>query len=369
MSPGERTFALLIRLYPREFRDRYREDLLAFYRQDREHVRYGTGPLRSVRFWAATVRDLTRAAWNYRRLARMETHMTPPKSGPFSRLRWDLRFAWRGLWATRGVTLAALAVLTIGIGASTSIFSVVDAVVLRGLPYPHGDELFLISTSDSGRSAPMMVPEYRDLRARQTSFLEMGASSGSLPYFTVDEPSEAVGTTRITASLLKVLGVAPARGRALEEDDERPGAPPVALISNRLWRRLYNADPNIVGRTVTFKNGAVSAATPATTTLTVVGVMPEGFTYPIRTATFDLWVPFVPTPLQASRGKARNYMLSVVGRLRPGLTLEQASAEMERLRGAIAAENPGWLGAGETFVARKLQDTIVGSSIRAGSSW
>ena len=354
-----RIFVWLLRLYPRAFRERYRDELVAFFRQDRGHPKYGSGPLRPIRFWRATLRDLVRTAWSQHQRVRLEAQMTPPKSGLLSKLQWDLRFAWRGLWATRGVTVAALAVLTIGIGASTSIFSVVDAVVLRGLPYPESDRLHTIAINLDSKPAPMMVPDYRDVRARQTSFEELGGASGSPPFVTADEPVESMTGVKITASLLKVLGVAPARGRALDESDERPDAPPVALISDRLWRRRFNADPAIAGRTLAFRTGATI------TTVAVVGVMPAGFSYPLRATAIDLWVPFVPTPLQANRGRGRNYVLSVVGRLRPGLTLDQASAEMARIRGAIAAENPGWLGDDQTYVVRNLQDTIVGPSIRA----
>jgi putative ABC transport system permease protein len=352
-------FARLLRFYPRAFRERYRDELVAFFRQDREHPQYGSGVLRPVRFWRATLRDLVRTAWSHRRLARLEAQMTPPKAGLFSRLQWDLRFAWRGLWAARGVTAAALAVLTIGIGASTSIFSLVDAVVLRGLPYPESDRLHTIAISLDSRPAPMMVPDYRDVRARQTSFEEVGGASNSPPFVTADDPVESINGVRITASLLKVLSVAPARGRAFDESDERPDAAPVALISDRLWRRRFNADPAIAGRTLAFKTGATISA------VTVVGVMPAGFSYPLRATAIDLWVPFVPTPLQANRGRGRNYVLSVVGRLRPGLTLEQASAEMGRIRSVIEAENPGWLGDDQAYIVRNLQDTIVGPSIRA----
>lgn len=355
---SEWIFGRLLRLYPRAFRERYRDELVAFFRQDRGHPKYGSGALRPVRFWRATLRDLVRTAWSQRQIARLEAQMTPPKSGLLSRLQWDLRFAWRGLWATRGVTAAALAVLTIGIGASTSIFSVVDAVVLRGLPFADSDRLHTITINLDNRPAPMMVPDYRDVRARQMSFEELGGASGSPPFVTADDPVESINGVKITASLLKVLGVSPARGRAFDESYERADAPPVVLISDRLWRRRFNADPAIVGRTISFRSGATI------TSLTILGVMPAGFNYPLRT-TIDLWVPFVPTPLQAARGRGRNYVLSVVGRLRPGVTLEQASGEMERLRQTIMADNPGWLGDDQTYVVRNLQDTLVGPSIRA----
>ena len=350
-------FARLLRLYPRAFRERYRDELVAFFRQDRSHPKYGSGPLRPVRFWRATLRDFIRTAWSHRQLARLEAQMTPPKSGLLSRLQWDLRFAWRNLWTARGVTVAALAVLIVGIGASTAIFSVVDAVVLRGLPYPDGSRLLTVTIDYAKRPAPMLPQDYLDFLTRQTTFDSIGASAGLPPQTTIDEPVVALNTVRVTASLLETLGVTPARGRQLNSADERPDAPRVALISDRLWRSRFNSDAAVVGRTINFKTGPV----------TIVGVMPPAFVYPIRpvAASFDVWVPFVPTPDLLVRAKTRNYMMAVVGRPKAGVTLEQATADMTRIRNQIATENPGWLGDDQGVQVRRLQDTIVGSSVRS----
>lgn len=280
-----------------------------------------------------------------------------PKGATGARLRRDVRFAWRGLWATPGVTLAALAVLTIGIGASTAIFSVVDAVVLRGLPYPGGDRLALVTIDFANRPARLLPPDYFDLRARQTSFEREGASAGSPPVVTVDEPLVTLTAVRVTASLFETLAVRPARGRTFAVADERANAPPVAMISDALWRSRFGADPSAVGRTIALKTGPV----------TVVGIMPPGFVYPIRAipSTVDMWVPFIPTPDLTARAKTRNYMLTVIGRLKPEVTLQQASVEMRRIRDAIAAENPGWLDDDQGLQVRRLQDTIVGASVRS----
>ena len=151
-DPGHRLFDVLLWLYPRAFRERYGGDLHAFFDQDRRHPKYGSGPLRPIRFWIATIRDAIRTAVSHRRDARADgLPGEPPPPRSQGRWRRDLRFAWRGLWASPGVTMAALAVLTIGIGASAAIFSVVDAVVLRGLPYPDDDRLALVSGGSGGR--------------------------------------------------------------------------------------------------------------------------------------------------------------------------------------------------------------------------
>ena len=358
---GERVFGWLIRLYPREFRARYRDDLVAFFRQDRRHPRYGAGPLRPVRFWSATVRDLLRAAWSHRRARRREaTAAAGSRAARFVRLRQDLRFAWRALWQTPGVTLAALAVLTLGIGAGTAIFSVVDAVVLRGLPFDESHRLVRVSETDleSGRPKTAAPQNYLEWRDRQDVFESLGAIAGGTTFSTLDQPGEPLRAMRATASLFDVLRVTPVRGRALAEADERPGAPAVAVISDDLWRRRFNRDPSVVGRTIASRTSEVR----------IVGVMPPGFTYPLSVTAVrswvDLWVPFVWTDAWTVRGRSRTYTLSVVARLKPGVDVAEASTRMASIRDALAGQHPTWF-ADSGVLVRGLQDSIIGASVRS----
>ena len=162
---GERFFGLLLRLYPRAFREQYRAELLAFFRQDRQHPKYGAGPARPLRFWAATIADIVRTALSHRRA---RSSGPPPSGSGAGRWRRDVRFAWRALWVAPGITLAAIAVLTIGIGASTAIFSVVDAVVLRGLSYPDDDRLVVLTERIGARGrGPVRPQTYLEWRNRQ----------------------------------------------------------------------------------------------------------------------------------------------------------------------------------------------------------
>jgi putative ABC transport system permease protein len=359
-SLGERLFGWLIRLYPREFRDQYREDLLAFYGADRGHAKYGTGLLRPVRFWSATTRDVARAAWNQRRTARrLRRAAHGPAASSAGRLRQDLRFAWRGVWASRGVTAAALMVLTLGVGAGTAVFSVVDAVALRGLPFDEDHRLVSVAEADlqSGRPTTVAPQNYFEWRTRQDAFETLGALAGGSSFVARDEPVEPLRMLRVTASLLEVLRVRPARGRPLAAADERPGARPVAIISDRLWRRRFNADPAVVGRPLASK----------TQEYEIVGVMPPGFTYPISSlaiAPVDFWVPFIPTDAMHVRGTSRTYMLSVIARLRPGVSVNEAATRMTRLRDAMAAQHPAWFHDRGVLV-RPLRDSIVAASVRS----
>ena len=351
---GERLFALLLQLYPRAFRERYRDDLIAFFRQDRAHPKYGSGPLRPVRFWAATTRDVMKTAWSHRQDA---GRYSPVPRRAIGRWRRDIRFAWRALWGAPAVTLAALAVLTIGIGASTAIFSVVDAVALRGLPYANDHELMLLRESSpnvGGPAGAAVRPQtYAEWRQRQRVFSHLGAASGAPPLITIDEPIETLRGSRVTESLFEILGGRPALGRLFRESDEAAGSRPVAILSDRLWRSRFGADPKAIGQTMAFKSGVME----------VVGVMPPDFRYPTST-TADLWMPFVPTPVQSVRGNTRHYTLSVIGRLRPGVSAADAAAAMTRLNEALIQEDARWFGDHGVLVQR-WQDAIVNASVRS----
>ncbi len=361
-SFGERLFAWLVRLYPREFRERYGEDLLAFYREDRAHARYGSGPLRPLRFWTSTVIDTARAAWRHRRTqADSRRAAGPTPSRWISRLAQDVRFGWRGLWASPGVTLAAVAVLTLGIGAGTAVFSVVDAVALRGLPFP--DDARLVSVAETylptGSPTASAYQNYADWRVRQDVFEEMAAVSGGADDFSdPDAPGDRPRTYHVTASLFDVLRARPALGRAFTAADERPGASPVAILSDGLWRRRFHADRAVLGHAIATKAGA---------SFQVVGVMPPEFSYPLASAAYgpvDVWVPFVPSSDLLTRGRSRLFNLSVIARLQRGVTAEAASAHMLNLRDALAAEYPAWFRDRGVSV-RRLQDAIVGASVRS----
>ena len=355
---GERLFAFLVRAYPREFRERYGEDLLAFFREDRRHPRYGTGPLRPIRFWTATLRDLLRAAAAERFVRR-----TAPAGGrgpmrAISGLAFDLRYAVRSLLSTRAVSLTAVLVLALGIGAGTAIFAVVDGVVLRDLGF--ADEAALVSVAETdlatGRAVPAAYPNYADWARQQDVFESLAASVTGPLLTTAGARPERLRSHRITADLFDVLGVRPAIGRALQPADERTNAQ-VALISDALWRRHFNADPAVAGRPMTFESGAY----------TIVGVMPPGFTYPIGPAALsavDLWIPLSPTPQERARTGGRSYFFRVVGRMKPGVTLAQASARMQRIRDVLAADHPRWF-ADRGITVRPLKASIVGASSRA----
>jgi hypothetical protein len=218
-------------------------------------------------------------------------------------MRDDLKGAIRSLRSNRGFTIAALIVLTLGIGATTAIFSVVDAVVLRGLPFDEhhclvavGQRSAVTPTSgaisqDAARLMFVAPQNYLDWVAQQQVFESMAAvASGWLtPRLPGVEP-ESLVRQRVTADFFKVLRVSPALGRTFTADNETAGADRVALLSDGLWRRRFGADPHIVGRVIPLElleggRGADEAG---------IGVMPPDFTYPVGAARpTDIWIPYV----------------------------------------------------------------------------
>ncbi len=340
MRPAsERLFALLLRAYPRAFRERYADDLLEFFRAERRHPRFGTGPLRPLRFWTATTRDLARTAAS-ERLPALTTLPTPNRATlmrTFTDIFADCRYALRSLRATPAVTVTALLVLTLGIGISTAIFSVVDGIVLRNLPFEDPDELMAVRETDlaTGRPLAAAYTNYLDWSTAQDVFESLAASTYAPPMTTSgSERPERLLPYRITANLLDVLRVRPAIGPGFTARDVETSNR-VALISDALWRRRFDADVNVVGKTIPFETGVY----------TVVGVMPPGFAYPIGStlaSRVDLWVPLVPNSREAVRGGARGYIMLVVGRLKPDVSLDQARARMVTIRNAMAAITPSW---------------------------
>ena len=367
MTLGERVFLLLIRVYPRAFREQFTPDLLAFFREDRVHPGYGSGPLRPLRFWMSTLRDLLRVAFT-ERMGRNDTmtfavipeiRRSPVLVRWISALQFDIRHAVRSLRSTPAVTLTALLVLTLGIGASTAIFSVVDGIVLRGLPFKNESRLVAINETDlaTGRPVSAAYQNYAEWTARQDVFEEIAGSAAGGAFITAgqDRP-ERLRVHRITPNLLGLLGAAPALGAGFRTNAPTSN-PRVALISDSVWRRRFNADPGVVGRTMAFDSG----------TYEIAGVMPRGFIYPIGSALVsdvDIWIPYVPEARDLIRTQGRNYFMRVVGRLEPGVSLEAAAARMTQIRDSLAAEHPKWF-ADRGITVRPIKESIVPAQVRS----
>jgi predicted permease len=242
-------------------------------------------------------------------------------------LRQDLRYGWRALRRTPSFTLTAVAIVAIGIGANTAAFSITDFVLLRPLPFPGGDRLVKMWERTPGYPRLEMSPEnYRDWKRLSSSFSSMAAlwtiaSNLSTPGA---DPERVTGAA-VTWDLFPTLGVTPRIGRGFSEADDREGAAGTVILSDALWRSLFGAQPDVLGRTVTLDDERYQ----------VIGVMPPDFAFPSRQAEF--WRPLQLSPDEKDR---TNTYLTVVGRLKPAVTLGDASAEMNGIAGRLAAQFP-----------------------------
>lgn len=280
----------------------------------------------------------------------------------------DFRFAWRSLRSTPGFTAVALVVLTLGVGATTAIYSVVDAVALRGLPFERADRLMIVDeTNPTGKGLTggyVNAANFFDWRAQQQSFEDLAAFQGiGLTVFDKGEP-ESLRSMMVSSSLMPLLRVSPKVGRLFTVENEVAGKNRVALISDALWRRRFGADPNIVGKTFTV--GQPGATSPGRNdgVWQVIGVMPDRFEFPVgRLKPVDVWVPYVPSPDEYPRGDGsnRNYNAQVLGRLKDGVSKDQAYANMSQITAALKAQYPKWFRDRWVGVT-PLHESIVGKA-------
>jgi putative ABC transport system permease protein len=246
--------------------------------------------------------------------------------------RQDLRYAFRGLRQRPGFTLVAVLTLALGIGANTAIFSVVNGVLLRPLPYERPDRLAMIwGHRNQEPLAELSVPEYWDLRERTRAFAGVAAFADGNINLTGTGTPERIRAGYFTANTTALLGVAPAIGRGFTAEEDLPGGPPVVLLGDGLWRRRFGADPKVIGRVLTLDD----------TPTTVVGVMPPDFQLPTHYAGApkELWAPMQLDPT-INRGVRGWHFLEVIGRLRDGIALDAASAETSTLMRGMLATYP-----------------------------
>jgi len=282
-------------------------------------------------------------------------------------MRDDLKAAFRSLRSSKTFTAVALIVLTLGIGASTAIFSVVDAVVLRGLPFDEHDRLVAVGerrppgpldvNRDPQALSSAAPQNYLDWAAQQQVFESFAAIAGGA--FTLREPGaepEDLRAQRVTAGFFEVLRVRPALGRAFTIEKEVDGRHRVAVLSNALWRRRFGGNPDIVGRTIPLEGGSFE----------VVGIMPPDVTYPVGAVRpTDLWVPYVvPSNERIRNPSGRSIYLQTIARLKPGVSVEQAQAQMDQVAAALEKTHPVWNKDNKVGV-RPLRDHLVGARTKS----
>jgi putative ABC transport system permease protein len=253
----------------------------------------------------------------------------------------DIRIGLRVLLKDKVFCFLSVLVLALGIGGAMTQFAVVNAIVLRGFSFPHPEQLVSVGLIDPKASDQInnfglgnipAAQDYEDIKAAQHSFAMMtGYLNGSTINVTYKNNPQRYTGAYVTDEIFKIIGVSPALGRDFTAEDNKPGSPKVAILGDEIWRRDFNADPNIVGQGVTI-NGK-----PAT----IVGVMPPGFKFPISE---ELWTPLYnewpPTPRGELFLGANTRAPAIMGRLKPDVSLDQANAEMIAIARNIAADNP-----------------------------
>src|SRR5215831_13461450 len=231
----------------------------------------------------------------------------------------DIRYALRLLVRSPVVSLIAILTLALGIGANTAIFSIVNAVVLRPLPYPHSERLVELYTQfkNIGQDRfSFSAPEFLELSAQARSYESVGAYEvAGAPVLGGEMPVRAV-TAYCTPGLLPTIGQQPLLGRFFVAGEDVPEAPQTVVLGHGLWQRVFGGDPNIIGRTIRVDSSMVR----------VVGVMPQGFSFPGEGV--ELWVPQGIKMDDKMRGA---HGWSVIGRLRPGVSPAAARAELDGL--------------------------------------
>ncbi|HYJ86281.1 MAG TPA: ABC transporter permease, partial [Pyrinomonadaceae bacterium] len=263
----------------------------------------------------------------------------------------DLRYGVRMLLKKPGFTLIAVVTLALGIGASTAVFSVFYAVLLRPLPYPNADRLVALS-ENSLKSPDISVayPNYLDWRAQQTVFEDMSARMPTGGIFAgANEPERVIGR-HVTSSFFSTLGVQPMLGRAFTETECKPGAPPVIVISYGLWQRHFGGSPDAVGKSVTY-NGEP---------WTIVGVMPSWFDFYGRdNINNDVFTPLGHLSHQEFMHERKSHTVRVEARLKPGVSVEEAQVELSAIAARLAGQYPS-SNTGIGVNTRSFLDNYVG---------
>src|SRR5262245_23336399 len=267
----------------------------------------------------------------------------------------DLRYGTRTMLKKPGFTLVAVITLALGIGANTAIFSVVDAVLLRPMPYPDAERLVILWSTGSGENSAFgsSMPDYREWRDQNRTLEGLaGFYYGDFNLSPGGGEPERVQGAYVTSNLFNVLKVSPALGRLFTPEEDQFGRHRVVLLSHGLWQRSFGGDRSIIGREI--KLGGES--------FTVAGVMPRGLPFFDNTPEVELWAPiaFAPGDNMDTRN---NHFVNLVGRLKPGVTVEQAQEDASAIARRVEEQFPGNKGLGALI--RSAHEQLTGDSSRA----
>jgi len=258
----------------------------------------------------------------------------------------DLVYGFRWLRKNPGFTLLSVLMLAVGIGVNTAMFSVINAVLLRPLPYPEADRIVWMNESGPEVSNRMIsYPNFVDWRARNQVFESMSTIRAWFMNITGTDQPENINARMVTSDYFKVMRTTPILGRDFTADDDKPGAAPVTLISYATWQQRFAGDPNVVGKQILLDDKAH----------TIIGVIPQGFAHH---GPPPLWVLIGP---QNWKGRDVRIGGNVVARLKPGVTIEQARADMNRISQELRQEYPVENAGANVINVNSLQDSITGN--------
>jgi predicted permease len=358
MSAADRAYRWLLTALPRDIRREFGDDMVQLFR---DHRRERAGrPLLLFALWLGAVHDVVTESIVARREARRARHGARPRlqTGilePIARgmsmntLLHDLRHGLRLLGRQPGTSILAVATLALGIGVSTAIFSVVDAVVLRELPYADAGRLVMVwekRPSENVLDNPVSPADFLDWRRRQEPFEAIAAATEGAATLTGQGDAIQINVGAVSAEFFDVLGVRMARGRTFERDDEIFGRHRKVILTHGFWTRVLGGNPAVLNTNLEL-NG---------TSWEVIGILPASFRF--VTPGLDVWAPAVlETPTQPAPRAGHN--LSVYARLQPGVSLDQARDAMDRLGRQLEAEYPD-MNRGHGAWVTTLREEFVG---------
>ncbi len=263
----------------------------------------------------------------------------------------DIRYGMRSLLKSPGLTAVAILALTLGIGLTTMMFSIVYGALMKGLPYPEGDRIMTINRANPSRGIRQQsipIQAYFDFKKQQRSFTDLAAVTSGTIYVSGDEKAERFDGSWITANTFDVIGMKPLLGRNFRAGEDTPSGDKVAIVAYSTWRERYSGDPSVVGKNIRV-NGEPYV---------VIGVMPDGFAFPNND---KIWIPLQTDPLATKRGEGQS--LQVIGKLKHGVSIDQANVDVGLIAKRLADEYKETDG-GFTASARGFVDAQIGPQPR-----
>ncbi|MCA1628398.1 MAG: ABC transporter permease, partial [Acidobacteria bacterium] len=262
----------------------------------------------------------------------------------------DIRYGVRMLWKARGFTFVAALSLALGIGANTTIFSMVNGLLVRPLPYRDAERLVIIAETKPKQGieeSSLSFPNVTDYKNQSRSFASIAPFNRRHFNLAGENEPERVQGLSASANLFATLGVSPAIGRDFSLEEDRPGAPPVVIISDNLWRYRFDSDRDVIGKTLRL-NGENH---------TIVGVMPAAFKFPEWA---EVWTPLAESVDETERG---SHYLNCIARLKPDVSIEAAEAELSSIARNLERQYPE-TNAGRGVMLQPLREDLVGNELR-----